>query len=101
MAYSGSWLARPAVRRVGAVAAALALCGAEAQAGEPEAQAPPRVEMWSGGQAFRHVWSVYGGATVAPFGAVRDDGFRLRGVLGYADYGDGHLDVRRPADRIS
>ncbi len=89
MAYSGSLLARRGIRRVGAVAAALALCGAEAQAEEPEAQSPPRVETWSGGEAFQHVWSVYGGATVAPFGGVRDDGFRLRGVLGYADYGKG------------
>ena len=89
MAYSGSLLARRGIRGVGAVAAGLALCGAAARAEETEAQAPPRVEVWSGGEAFQHVWSVYGGATVAPFGGVRDDGFRLRGVLGYADYGKG------------
>jgi hypothetical protein len=47
------------------------------------------VEAWSGAETFQHVWSVYAGATVAPFGSVRDDGFRLRSVLGYADYGAG------------
>ena len=91
MAYSGSLLA---LRGLGVLAAAgLALCGTEAAAEEPgaqiKAQAPPRAETWSGGEVFQHVWSVYGGLTVAPFGGVRDDGFRLRGVLGYADYGAG------------
>jgi hypothetical protein len=68
----------------------LALCGAGALAEEPEApQEAPRFEVWSGGEAFQHVWSVYSGATAAPFGGVQDDGFRLRGVLGYANYGKG------------
>jgi Cellulose biosynthesis protein BcsS len=69
--------------------AGLALCGAQGHAEEPEAQGPPQVETWSGAEVFQRVWSVYGGATVAPFGGVQDDGFRLRGVLGYADYGRG------------
>ena len=95
MAYSGSWLALRGVRAAGVAAAALALCGpgpyGAAHGEDPEAaEAPPHVEVWSGGEAFRHIWSAYGGATVAPFGAIRDDGFRLRGVLGYANYGRGN-----------
>jgi hypothetical protein len=89
VAYSGSLIGRPAMRGIGAAAAVLALCAADAQAEEPDAPAPPRVEVWSGGEAFQDVWSVYSGATVAPFGGVRDDGFRLRSVLGYADYDKG------------
>jgi len=88
--YSSSCLALRGIGTVGAAVAALVLCGAAAHSEEPEAaEPPPSIEVWSGGEAFRHVWSVYGGTTVAPFGGVRDDGFRLRGVLGYADYGKG------------
>jgi cellulose biosynthesis protein BcsS len=92
VAYSGSWPALRGVRAAGTVAAALVLGGEKAHGEAPEAaQSPPRVETWSGGEVFRHVRSVYGGATVAPFGGVQEDGFRLRGVLGYADYGKGTM----------
>lgn len=88
MAYSGSWRALLGIRAVAVAAAALGGAGAHGE--EPSAtEAPPHLEVWSGGEAFRHIWSAYGGATVAPFGGIRDDGFRLRGVLGYADYGRG------------
>jgi hypothetical protein len=50
-------------------------------------QPPPHVETWSGVEVFPRILSVYGGATWAPFGSVRDDGFRLRGVGGYGAYG--------------
>jgi hypothetical protein len=53
------------------------------------AEAPPWAEVWSGGEVFHHFWSIYSGATVAPFGGVRDDGFRLRAVAGTGDYGAG------------
>lgn len=43
----------------------------------------PRFEFWSGAQAYDHVWSLYSGTTVALFGAVQDDGVRLRLVAGY------------------
>jgi hypothetical protein len=89
MAYSGAWFALPGKWALGAVTAGMALCGAQGHAEEPEAPAPPHVETWSGAEVFRRVWSVYSGATVAPFGGVQDDGFRLRGVVGYADYGEG------------
>jgi hypothetical protein len=73
-----------------AVAGAIGGAGQAASAQEEVAAAdqarPPRVEMWSGGEGFPHFWSVHGGATVAPFGGIRDDGFRLRAVLGYGDY---------------
>lgn len=54
-------------------------CGA--QAGSLE-KAPPRWEAWTGGEAVRDVWSLYSGATLAPFGSVQEDGLRLRAVLG-------------------
>jgi hypothetical protein len=44
---------------------------------------PPRFEFWAGAQAYTHVWSVYSGTTIAPFGAVQEDGLRLRLVTGY------------------
>jgi hypothetical protein len=36
-----------------------------------------------GAQAYTHVWSLYSGATIAPFGSIDDDGWRLRAVAGY------------------
>lgn len=57
----------------------------------PPDQEPPRIEIWSGGEAFDHIWSVYTGASFAPFGSVREDGVRLRGVAGYGDYGSGNV----------
>jgi len=62
---------------------------ASAQAAPPEVQLQPRVEFWSGGEAFQGIWSIYTGASFAPFGSVREDGVRVRGVAGYADYGNG------------
>jgi hypothetical protein len=59
----------------------LAIAG-EAQSGAPE----PRYEIWAGGEAFHQVWSLYAGGTYAPFGSVRQDGFRVRAVAGYGAY---------------
>jgi cellulose biosynthesis protein BcsS len=89
VAYSGSWLALHGVRAAGALVATLGVCAQSAHDEEPEtAETPPYVEVWSGAEIFGRDWSVYSGATVAPFGSVREDGFRLRGVVGgYADYG--------------
>jgi hypothetical protein len=47
--------------------------------------------MWSGGEVFGEIWSIYGGANLAPFGGVHDDGFRVRAVMGYGDYGTGEV----------
>jgi hypothetical protein len=46
-------------------------------------QQRPRFEFWSGAQAYDHVWSAYSGTTMAPFGAIQEDGVRLRLVTGY------------------
>lgn len=51
----------------------------------------PYLEMWAGGQAFAAGWSVYSGASWAPFGSVRADGLRLRAVLGSGAYRGGSL----------
>ncbi len=86
MAYSGSWVALSGVR---AALLWLALFGAGAWAAEAEDQPSPRVEMWSGGQAYQQLWSVYSGAHWSPFGGIQEDGWRVRAVLGSADYGTG------------
>lgn len=46
---------------------------------------PPR-EIWGGGEAFGHVWSLYTGSTYAPFGNLRQDGFRLRAVTAFSRF---------------
>ena len=45
----------------------------------------PHFEFWSGATAFHDVWSIYSGSTVAPFGGIREDGFRLRLAGGYGE----------------
>jgi hypothetical protein len=93
---SASFASLSDVRLLGAVVLAMAcgVPGAKAappdQATPPE-RAPPQVEVWSGGQASGRIWSLYGGASFAPFGSVREDGFRVRGAVGYSDYGDGTI----------
>lgn len=42
-----------------------------------------------GAQVFPSVWSLYAGATVAPFGYLDTDGLRVRIVAGYGDYRSG------------
>jgi len=56
------------------------------------AQAPTplaNTEVWAGAEGFGRVWSLYSGATFAPFGPVQQDGFRVRGITGYGDYHTG------------
>jgi hypothetical protein len=77
-------------RVLSALVLGLVWWGAGAQAEPPDAPSLPRVEMWSGGEAFQNIfWSVYGGAHVAPFGGVHEDGLRLRGVLGHGNHRSG------------
>ncbi len=66
-------------RALAALAAATGPC-TPAQADD---SSQPRFEVWSGGQAYDHVWSLYSGATAAPFGTIQSDGMRLRLVTGY------------------
>jgi hypothetical protein len=51
-----------------------------------DARSAPRVELYSGAEAFRHAWSLYTGATFAPFGSILEDGLRLRAAGGYGAY---------------
>jgi len=62
-----------------------------AAAGEPKAPLTPAMEIWSGVQAFGTEWSVYTGASWAPFDSVRKDGLRLRAVLGGGAYPGGSV----------
>jgi hypothetical protein len=58
-----------------------------ARAGEAHSDASqPRYESWTGAEVFHQVWSLYAGGTYAPFGSVREDGFRVRAVAGYGAY---------------
>jgi hypothetical protein len=67
-----------------AIVSATATLPAHADDGLASGEASqPHFEIWSGGQAYAHVWSLYSGATVAPFGGIQDDGWRLRLVAGH------------------
>ena len=46
----------------------------------------PQYEVTAGAEAASHSWSVWGGATFAPFGDVRVDGFRIRSSTGIGFY---------------
>jgi hypothetical protein len=50
------------------------------------APSAPRFELWAGAQAFKHAWSLYTGASVAPFAGIQQDGVRLRVVGGFGGY---------------
>jgi len=43
-------------------------------------------ELSVGADAGRHFWSAYSSLTMAPFGSVTEDGFRLRTSGGYSSY---------------
>jgi hypothetical protein len=75
-----------ALQGLAVLAAAIAGLACRAAAGEPGPPPSPSLETWSGGQAFGAEWSLYGGASWAPFGSVREDGFRLRAALGSGAY---------------
>ena len=57
-----------------------------AHAEMPALQTVQSLEAWAGAEVFQHVWSLYAGATYAPFGSMNADGFRLRAVAGYGAY---------------
>lgn len=67
----------------------LALCFLGATAAGLRADEPadkPWRETWIGGDASPHVWLLYSGTTIAPFGDLWSDGVRLRLVSGYGRY---------------
>ncbi len=45
-----------------------------------------KLEMWTGAESYRTAWSVYIGTTWAPFGALQDQGLRLRVVAGQSSF---------------
>lgn len=67
------------------VSALVMLTGAHkpAAAHEPAGQ---NSEFSIGAEASRQAWSVYSGVTVAPFGALSEDGLRLRTTGGYGAF---------------
>lgn len=66
------------------VISALALAVTCAEAAD-ETQYGSR-EVWTGADASGHVWLLYSGATVAPYGHIFSDGLRLRAAGGYGRY---------------
>jgi len=44
---------------------------------------PAHFEVWTGAQAYTDVWSSYTGFTLAPFGPIDQDGWRVRLAGGY------------------
>ncbi|MBL8566443.1 MAG: cellulose biosynthesis protein BcsS [Hyphomicrobiaceae bacterium] len=48
--------------------------------------APTWIETWSGADIAGGAWSLYGGATVAPFASLERNGLRLRAAGGYGQY---------------
>jgi len=44
------------------------------------------IETWVGASATANDWSLYSGATYAPFGSLRQDGWRVRASGGYGQY---------------
>jgi hypothetical protein len=67
------------------VSAALALF-AQAPAVADPGPTYGSTEVWLGADASSHVWLLYSGATVAPYGHLFEDGLRLRVSGGYGRY---------------
>jgi Cellulose biosynthesis protein BcsS len=89
VARSGSWVIL--CRALVACALAMLTLSVKARAQGATALSPnaPHIELWSGAEAFHRIWSLYGGGMYAPFGSVREDGFRVRAVAGYSEYARG------------
>lgn len=88
---SGGGHTRMRVGAVAAAAVALALHAlpARAQGWTTSTTVDPsqsRTETWTGAEGRRHGASVWTGITHAPFGAMRDDGLRVRAVGGAGRY---------------
>jgi hypothetical protein len=49
--------------------------------------APLRIETWAGADITSRSWLAYSGVTLALFGPIDSDGWRLRAVGGYGAYG--------------
>jgi len=54
--------------------------------GEPTSPAIAKNELWAGTDVTAHAWSVFAGSTYAPFGSIREDGWRLRVTTAYGRY---------------
>lgn len=77
-----------------AAAALLTISPAQAQFEiDPFGMAGQRYEIWAGGQATHSGYSIYTGTVWAPFGSIRDDGWRVRSGGGRGLY------VYGPADK--
>lgn len=64
-----------------------AACGViPATAEQPVVRREPWIELSAGGEVFPHIWSLYTGTAVAPFGSFYQSGFQMRASIGYGAY---------------
>jgi hypothetical protein len=67
-------------------ASLIALPDARAQDGTPSSGTDQHFEVGVGGQASAHAFSLYSGGVWAPWGSIREDGWRLRAGGGWGNY---------------
>lgn len=63
---------------------------------EHATKTPRSWEVWAGADATSHTWLVYSGVTLAPFGGIHDNGWRLRAAGGHGGYRYSHRDAANP-----
>lgn len=69
-------------------------CDGGHQPGTAQEAARENTEISAGAGVSRQSWSVYSGTTFAPFGALTEDGLRLRATGGYGAF---HYSAARPS----
>ena len=69
-----------------AIPATPVLAGDTNEPAENQTPAVPSGDAWTGAEGTPNVWSIYSGMTYAPFGAINEDGWRIRMVGGYGQY---------------
>jgi hypothetical protein len=46
-------------------------------------------DFWVGANVSEEMWLAFSGGTIAPFGSLHEEGFRLRAIAGYGEYDTG------------
>jgi Cellulose biosynthesis protein BcsS len=88
----GLFLSRPVM--AGAVILVVLACDGGHRPGMAQEAAGQHTEISVGAAVSQQYWSVYSGATFAPFGALTEDGVRLRASGGYGAF---HYSALRPS----
>ncbi len=88
----GLFLSRPVV--VGAVFLGVLASDGAQRCGVAQEAAGQHTELSAGAAVSQQYWSAYSGTTFAPFGALTEDGVRLRATGGYGAF---HYSALRPS----